>query len=83
MLLRFMKQLIHLNSQIEDLMSALFCQNIFTLEDSFRIFEMNHIGTVTSQELTKIIEEHNIASADQQQLIQMMDDSDDTVIVTA
>jgi len=52
MFLRFVKQLIRSGRQIEDAKSALFCHKTFTLDDSFRLFDVNQNGTVTSQELT-------------------------------
>lgn len=69
MFLRFVKQLIRSNKQIEDAKSALFCHKTFTLEDSFRLFDVNQNGTITTQELTQVLEEHNIALADQPRLI--------------
>ena len=77
MFLRFVKQLIRSNRQLEDAKSALFCHKTFSLEESFRLFDVNQNGRITTQELMQVMEEHNMVLADQQRLVEIMDDDDD------
>mmetsp|Transcript_19561 Transcript_19561/g.26430 ORF Transcript_19561/g.26430 Transcript_19561/m.26430 type:complete len:236 (-) Transcript_19561:438-1145(-) len=77
MFLRFVKHLIRSNRLIEDARSALFCHKTFSLEDSFRLFDVNKNGLITTQELTQVFREHNIELTDQQRLVELLDDDED------
>jgi len=63
MFLRFIKLLIRSNRQIEDAKNSLFQHKTFSLEESFRLFDFNNDGHVSTQELTKVFADHNIELA--------------------
>lgn len=52
MFLRFVKLLIRTSRHIEDARNALFSHKTFSLEDSYRLFDVDSNGLVTTQELT-------------------------------
>lgn len=60
MFLRFIKTVIRQNRQLEDAKVQLFSHKTFSLEDSFRLFDINSSGKLSAQELLTVFEQHNI-----------------------
>jgi len=80
MFLRFIKTLVRQNRAIEDAKVQLFSHKTFSLEDSFRLFDINQNGKLSEAELNQVFGEHNILLSDVQRLIEIVDTDQDGTI---
>ena len=60
MFLRMIKMLIKTNRLLEDSRAALVAHKTFSLEESFKLFDVNENGRITAQELTQVFTEQGV-----------------------
>ena len=77
MFLRFVKMLIRSNRQIEDAKVALFSHKTFSLQDSFRLFDVNENGLITANEISHLFSTNQIEPVDAARLVDILDKDDD------
>ena len=80
MFLRMIKQIIRVQRQLEDARCSLCCHKTFSIEDSYRLFDVNQNGKVCVQEITQVLSEHNIELADVARLVEIIDTNDNGFI---
>lgn len=80
MLLRFVKLLIRTNRQVEDARQTLYCHKTFTMEEAFRLFDINENGKLTQAEISHVFSENGIELGDNARLVELLDlNGDETV----
>ena len=77
MFLRFVKMIIRSNRHIEDAKVALFSHRSFSLQDSFRLFDVNESGLITSNEINQLLSTNQIEPVDATRLVEILDKDDD------
>ena len=77
MFLRMVKQIIRSNRQVEDARVSLGCHKTFSIEESFRVFDINQNGRVSVDEITEVFAKHNIELDDVSNLVDIMDKDND------
>ena len=80
MFLRFVKTVIRQNRNIEDAKVQLLSHKTFSLEDSFRLFDINQSGRIAVAELDQVFSEHNILLADSSRLIEIIGNDEEGII---
>ena len=80
MLLRMVKLMVEQNRRIEDARAALTCHKTFSINDSFRLFDINQNGVIATDEITHVFGEHNIELTDVPRLVELLDDDDDGTV---
>ena len=80
MFLRLIKVIIRSNRQIEDAKQALFSHKTFSLEDSFKLFDLNQNGKLSVNEFTQVFSDHNIDLRDIGRLVELIDTDEDGTV---
>ena len=80
MFLRLIKLLIKQNRSIEDARLNLSSHKTFSLDESFRVFDINGNGKVTEAEIQQIFSDHNIEIPELERLCQILDKDQDGAI---
>lgn len=80
MFLRFIKVLIRTNRQLEDAKQSLFSHKTFSLDDSFRLFDTNQNGRLTTEEITRVFADNNIVLGDVPRLVELIDTDEDGTV---
>ena len=80
MFLRMVKLMIETNRRIEDARASLMCHKTFSMDESFRLFDINQNGKIAVNEITHVFSEHSIELTDVERLVELVDtDSDGTI----
>lgn len=69
MFMRMVKLMIKQNRQIEDARITLGCHKTFSLDDSFKLFDITGNGKVTETEILQVFMDHNIEMGDVTRLV--------------
>ena len=77
MFLRMIKLHIRQNRQLEDARQALFQHKTFSLEESFKLFDINENGTVCINEVQQVFSKFNIEVSDCARLVELLDTDED------
>ena len=80
MFLRMIKLMIETNRRVEDAKTSLMCHKLFSVGESFRLFDINQSGKIAVNEITQVFSEHNIELADVERLVELIDRDDDGTI---